>query len=113
MSYSFCMISKEEVEGLAQLARLKLAEGEVESLQKDISGILDYVGQASAAKPQGDTSLQSGEESPFGLNRNVLRADTPYPEGAMMLGKREALLKAFPKREGDYLVVRKIIQKDE
>ena len=44
------MISKEEVLQLAELARLKLQEREVESLQKDISSILDYVGQVSAVE---------------------------------------------------------------
>jgi len=36
------MISKEEVEHIAKLARLKLTPKEVEKLQKDMSAILDY-----------------------------------------------------------------------
>lgn len=95
------MISREEVLKLAELARLKLGEGEVEALQKDISSILEYVGQVS--------SLPSSSEAPTMAIRNVMREDSP----ARTLGEREALLKAFPTREGDYNVVRKIIQKDE
>lgn len=105
------MISKEEVLKLAELARLKLGEGEVESLQKDISSILEYVGQVSAVAPQGDTSAKA-EESPLGV-RNVMREDAPHAEGSLLLDKQQGLLKAFPVREGDYNVVRKIIQKDE
>ena len=47
------MISREEVLQLALLARLKLDDKEVAGLQKDISGILEYVGQISAITPQG------------------------------------------------------------
>ena len=36
------MISKEEVEHIAKLARLELTGKEVEKMQKDLSDILDY-----------------------------------------------------------------------
>ena len=36
------MISKEEVEHIAKLARLELTGKEVEKMQKDLSAILDY-----------------------------------------------------------------------
>jgi aspartyl-tRNA(Asn)/glutamyl-tRNA(Gln) amidotransferase subunit C len=100
------MISKEEVEGLASLARLQLAPGEVESLQADISNILDYVGQVSAV------SVDAANVTPP-LVRNVLRSDTAREEGNIMAGKEEGVKAAFPKKEGAYNVVRKIIQKDE
>jgi aspartyl-tRNA(Asn)/glutamyl-tRNA(Gln) amidotransferase subunit C len=96
------MISREEVLGLAELARLKLTDAEVENLQKDISNILDYVGQISAV------SARNGAKETPSL-RNVMREDAPAP----VLGAREALLNALPTREGDFNVVRKIIQKDE
>ncbi len=100
------MISKEDIEGLAALARLKLKEAELETLQKDISNILGYVGQVgsfSADAPK--------EEVP--LVRNVMREDTPRTGDDSLAGKEEALRAQFPKRENDYNVVRKIIQKDE
>ena len=99
------MISREEVLKLAELARVNVQEGEVEALQKDISSILDYVGQVSA--------VDASKTKEAGLTRNVLREDVPYAEGAALLGKRDALLKAFPVCEKGYNVVRKIIQKDE
>ena len=99
------MLSREEVLNLATLARLKLGEGEVESLQKDISNILEYVATVSAVEiPSGPTA---SNEAP--VLRNVMREDVP----AATLGKREELIKAFPKEENGYNVVRKIIQKDE
>jgi aspartyl-tRNA(Asn)/glutamyl-tRNA(Gln) amidotransferase subunit C len=36
------MISKEEVQHIAKLARLELNEQEIEKMQKDLSEILDY-----------------------------------------------------------------------
>lgn len=99
------MISKEEVTHLAELARLKISEEETAGLQKDISNILEYVGQVSATV--------AGSEEALPQNRNVMRADAPREGGDPLAGKEEALRAAFPKREGGYNVVRKIIQKDE
>jgi aspartyl/glutamyl-tRNA(Asn/Gln) amidotransferase C subunit len=99
------MISKEEIQKLAELSRIELHEGEVEALQKDISSILDYVGQVSTAE---DTT-----EKEVSLNRNIMRDDIPYAEGNQLLGSRDALVGAFPEKKNDYNVVRKIIQKDE
>ena len=98
------MISKEEVLNLAALARLELSEAEVAELQRDISNILEYVGQVSAL---GATSATAAP-----AHRNVMRDDAVY-DGTLVSGKAEALRAAFPTREGDYNVVRKIIQKDE
>lgn len=94
------MISIEDIKNLATLARLKLSPEEEVSLQKDISNILDYVGQVSAA------TVSTERETP--QLRNVMRDDTKAPT----LGSREALLGAFPERLGDFNVVRKIIEKD-
>jgi aspartyl-tRNA(Asn)/glutamyl-tRNA(Gln) amidotransferase subunit C len=101
------MISREEVQGLAALARLKVSDQEVENLQKDISNILEYVGQISAVSA--DTT--GTPEVP--LNHNVLREDVVRGEDDPMAGKEESVRKEFPRREGDYLAVQKILQKDE
>jgi aspartyl/glutamyl-tRNA(Asn/Gln) amidotransferase C subunit len=95
------MISLDDIRSLATLARLKLTGAEEESLQKDMTNILDYVGQVSAVSVDVTTAKAAV--------RNVMREDKP----AMVLGKREALLAAFPKREGDFDVVRKIIDRGE
>jgi aspartyl-tRNA(Asn)/glutamyl-tRNA(Gln) amidotransferase subunit C len=100
------MISKEEVDNLATLARLELSDAEKASLAKDISNILEYVGQVSAV------AMSDGRPA-VPLQRNVMRDDTPRAAGNVLLGKEESLRASFPKREGNYNVVRKIIQKDE
>ena len=100
------MISKEDIENLATLARLKLKEGEAEALQKDISNILGYVGQVGSFAATAANNKEAAV-------RNVLREDVPRAETDVMAGKEEAILSQLPKREGNYNVVRKIIQKDE
>lgn len=118
MSYNPSMISKEEIQTLAELARLTVDEEEAASLQKDISNILEYVGQLgapgeSSASLQGDRGW-SAEDSPGApVMHNIMREDTPRAQDDLLAGKEEILKSAFPKREGDYNVVRKIIQKDE
>ena len=100
------MISLEEIRNLAQLARLKMSHAEEEGLQKDISSILDYVGQVSSV-PMPERKEEAG------VWRNVMRGDTPRDGSDPLSGKEEALVNAFPKSEKGYNVVRKIIQKDE
>ena len=102
------MISREELEGLAQLARLKLTETEAAGLQKDISSILDYVGQLGG----GSATIASKDEKEKPLLRNVLREDTPHSAQSPLYQTEESLRAAFPTREGEYNVVRKIIEKD-
>lgn len=99
------MVSKDDIKNLAELARLELTEDEISALQKDMSNILEYVGQIAAISMDG--------QAPLAENRNVMREDVPRTESDPMAGTREAVAAAFPKREGDYNVVRKIIQKDE
>lgn len=99
------MISREEILNLAELARLKLGEGEVETLQKDISNILEYVEAVSTAKiPSSSTARDK-----IPLLRNVMREDTPRAVGDALAGKKEKLREAFPKQEDGYNIVRKII----
>lgn len=96
------MISREDIEKLAELSRLKLAPEEAAELQRDFSSILDYVGQLQSYE------AGAGEEAPS--VRNVMRADEA---GRGVGGTPEALLAAAPEVEDGYIVVRKIIQRDE
>lgn len=95
------MISKKDIERLAELSRLKLTVEETAAFEKDFTSILEYVGQVSAVDVD---ALQ--EEKP--AIRNVMREDVavPFAVGS----SRDALLKAMPERDGDYLLVRKVIK---
>lgn len=91
---------------MAELSRIKLTDGEVESLQKDISNILDYVGQIQA--------FEVGDAAPvMPLHHNVMREDVPRSADDVLAGKEETIRAAFPLRENNFNVVRKIIQKNE
>ena len=100
------MISLEDIRALAQLARLKLAPQEEESLRKDISNILDYVGQVS------EVPMPDKKEDP-GLLHNVMREEAPRGAADPLAAKESKAIEAFPKSENGYNIVRKIIQKDE
>ncbi len=102
---------------MAELARLKLKDGEAEALGADINSILGYVGQISSAKIATD-SLQddrgrSSAAFSLPLLRNVMREDAPREATDPLLHKEAAIIAQFPKSENNYNVVRKIIQKDE
>lgn len=99
------MISREEVLKLAELARLQVDEEEIVTLQKDISSILEYVGQVSAVSAEMPAPLAADMQ-------NVMREDVSRKDSDPLAGKEEALRKAFPKREKDFNVVRTIIQKN-
>jgi aspartyl-tRNA(Asn)/glutamyl-tRNA(Gln) amidotransferase subunit C len=94
------MISLKEIEKLAELSRLDLSSEEKESFRKDMDSILDYVGQIQKV------SSNISNEKKAGLIRNVLREDSnPHESGIYT----ETLISAAPKREGDYLKVKKIL----
>lgn len=99
------MISREDIKNLAELSRLKLSDAEMSSLEKEFGSILDYVGHVSGAVTD-DGGIAKTEV------RNVMREDAPRVSD-LMANKQRAIIDAFPRKEDDYLVVRKIIQKDE
>ena len=96
------MISKEEIQKLAVLARITVSDKEAEGFAEEAEAILGYVydvGEASAAG-QGDAHINL---------TNVMREDAnPHESGAYT----EAILSGAPKREGDYIAVRKVINKE-
>ncbi|GJL65890.1 MAG: aspartyl/glutamyl-tRNA(Asn/Gln) amidotransferase subunit C [Nitrospirales bacterium] len=92
-------ISREEVEHIALLARLNIAEGEKELMSEQLSQILTFVNQLGDVDTEGipltaTTSQQS----------NVLRDDVHVPS----LTDEQATANA-PQSEDGFLVVPKII----
>lgn len=89
------MISREEVLHIAKLSRLAITEEETERYQKQLSAILDYVGQLSAVNIDGipPVSQITGRE-------HVTRLDEVHSVDGET---RDALLQAAPRMSGDYL----------
>ena len=94
------MISPQEIEKLAALSRIALSSEETEALRKDFDSILRYVEQINKVS----ATLSSGGKA--GPLRNVMREDAkPHQSGEFT----EILLSAAPKREEDYIRVKKIL----
>jgi aspartyl/glutamyl-tRNA(Asn/Gln) amidotransferase C subunit len=94
------MLTKEEVEKLAELSRISLSGEEKESIRKDIEGILSYVAQIKEVS--GGIEKSSKPEK-----RNITRPDVLKRKGGEY---KESLLKLAPKSKKGYVEVKKIIQ---
>ena len=93
------MITIAEIDNLAALARIKLDDGEKAALQKDIGAILEYVKQVKNISVAQSTPEETGLV-------NVFREDeNPHESGLYT----DALLAAAPRREGQYIKVKKIL----
>ncbi len=97
------MATVEEVQKLAALARISLAEADLPAFTREFDAIIAYVGQLEKLDLPADLT---GETSPL---RNVMRDDgTPHAAGFFT----EKVAEQFPAREGDALVVKQIISHD-
>lgn len=93
-------ITREEVDHVAKLARLKLSESEAERYKEDLNSILDYV----------DTLKELDTENVQPMShvldiKNVWRDDEPDKNK-----DTESLLKNAPSREKDFFKVPKILE---
>ena len=93
------MISKEEVEHIAKLARLELTDKEVEKMQKDLSEILDYFDLLKKA-PSPEKYVNAVE----GL-RSVRKDETIQKDDSVA----EKLIAAAPDKKDDYIKVKTIL----
>ncbi len=93
-------ITKKDVLKLAQLARLKLKDDEVEAYQSEISEIISYVEMLKDV----DTEGLKPTYQVTGLV-NVTRSDEVVDYGS----DQAELLKNLPDREGDYIKVKRMI----
>ncbi len=94
------MITSQDIEKLATLARIKIDDAEKQSLTKEIDSILAYVDQIKKATVDMDYTPAPGAV------HNVIRPDearTISPED------REAILNEAPDREGNFIAVKKIL----
>jgi len=89
-----------EVEHIADLARLRLTEGEKARYRQQLSAILDYVAQLQALDTTGIPPTTS-----VLLPRSVLRLDEPRPGLAT-----EALLSNAPQVDSDQFRVPPVLE---
>ncbi len=91
------MISKEEVEKIAKLARLELSEKEIQKMQKDLSAILDYFDLLKKAPPVKATVNKSEKPN--------LRLD----EVSCNSNIKDKLIDLAPNKKDGYIKVKQIL----
>jgi aspartyl-tRNA(Asn)/glutamyl-tRNA(Gln) amidotransferase subunit C len=94
------MITREDVEHLARLARLQLGEDELERTRKQLSGILSYIDKLNAL----DTASVEPTSHAVPLV-NVMREDVVEP-----CFPREAMLANAPDPAGEFFRVPRILE---
>lgn len=97
------MITKKQLEHLAELAKIKLSEEELKKFLKDIQSILNYVDEIQ--------NLDLSKFEPFlggAVQSLFLREDIKKitPEET-----RQRIIEQFPEKIGNYLKVPRIIKK--
>ena len=92
-------LTRQQVEGIAELARLGLSQEEIERFQEQLSAILDY----AAILQRLDTSATPPTAQVLGIN-NVMRADVIGPSLSV-----EDVLANAPSRSDDSFCVPPII----
>jgi aspartyl-tRNA(Asn)/glutamyl-tRNA(Gln) amidotransferase subunit C len=85
-------LSRDDVRWVAHLARLQLTDGELETMARQLSSILDYINQLQQVNTEGVEPLAH----PLPV-QNVFRDDEPAPS----LPVEQALANA-PDRRGDF-----------
>jgi len=89
------MISKQQVQYIAHLARIHLNEDQTERFTKDLESILDYIGKLEKV----DVSQISPTSHVLSL-KNVYRQDDITPS----LSQKEATAMAVAKQDGNFKV---------
>ncbi len=96
------MVTIQEIEKLASLARVELKDAEKEKLRADVDAILGYVSELQKISGIDGEGNHAHSQAPF----NVMREDgQPHESGIYT----ETLVGSAPRREGDYVKVKKIL----
>lgn len=97
-------MDKEKVLNLAKLARIELRDEEAESLTKEFSSILDYVGEVK--KVAGQKSAATKQNAKDYSLRNILREDRePHKTGLYT----KEIIEQAPLKGNNYIKVKKIL----
>ena len=91
------MLTKKDMEHLAELARIELKEGEEEKLQKDLGAILDYFQELKGVDTENVAPMTGGTEL-----KSVVREDVISPKPKVQSQKG---VEAFPETKNGYLKV--------
>ncbi len=94
-------ITKEQVENIAELARLNLRSRETSKMQKELAGILDFIDQLD------EVDVSSISDVSLNLsNGNVWREDEAKPEEKEVI---DAMMAQAPNRVGEHIKTKPIL----
>lgn len=93
------MADERNVEYIANLARIRIASEEKNSLEEQMSKIIGYIDKLKELDVEGVEPLRGVSSL-----RDVFREDKVIPSNC-----REDILKNSPSREGDYFKIPKVI----
>lgn len=96
------MISKKEVEHIAKLARLELADKEVVKMQKDLTEILGYF---DLLKKVPEIKIQTTQKVPQSKVQNLRNDEVKLRDASLA----EKLIAAAPDKKEDYIKVKIIL----
>lgn len=98
-------LSPQQIEHIAELARLNLSEDEKERYAEDLSIVLDYMEKLQEVKTEGvePTAQVTGL-------KNKTRSDEVKDVSDE---KRKKIIDEFPQKEGDMLKVKSVFDKNE
>ena len=91
------MISKQETQHIAKLARLELTEEEIEKMQKDLSAILDYFDLLKKIKSEKLTKIERDLDA------------TRKDEVVSSHDIRDEIIGLAPDKKDDYIKVKAIL----
>lgn len=97
------IMNKNDVQHLANLARIELSEAEIESFTTEISAILEYVSAVQDMAGDDNTTPK------VGARYNVFRPDVVTNEPEEFTAD---ILAEMPQTSGRYMVVKKILNPD-
>ena len=99
-------VSVQDVQRVAELARLELAPEETASMQRDLNAILDYVAELNAIDTRGVEPLAQMSELEGEAGAGALRGDVLVPSL-----DREAVMREAPETDGMFFKVPKVIER--
>lgn len=88
------------VRRIASLARIRLEEGEAETLQNELNGILGWIEQLNEVNVDGIEPLTGGARMAMKMRDDVV-TDGGYPD---------KILANAPDRSGDFFAVPKVVE---
>ena len=99
-------VTVEDVERVAELARLKLAPEETPRMLHDLNAILDYVAELNELDTIGVTPLAQVSDLVDAAGKGVLRGDVPVPSL-----DRATVMAQAPETDQAFFKVPKVIER--